>query len=142
MKYRDAIYGRCLVGRIEKGEDLLDAFSSFARSNQIRLGFITAIGALQEARIALYDQQKFEYITWDIKEESEIDNLTGNISIKDGEVFCHLHATLTKPDGHTIGGHVCRGCVVFACEFIVQEIIGEDFVRVPDKDTGLSLWQI
>lgn len=142
MKFRDVMHGRVLLGRLEKGEDLLEAFTRFARCHQIRLGIITAIGALQAARIALYDQKSFKYTTWEINEESEIDNLSGNISLKDGEVFCHLHATLTMPDGRTIGGHVCEGCIVFACEFIVQEIIGEDFIRTPDKDTGLSLWQL
>ena len=130
------------MGRLEMGEDMLEAFTRFARSQQIRLAAITGIGALQKARISMYDQAKKSYNVMEINEETELTALLGNISMKDGEIFCHLHATLTDADGKAWGGHVCDGCIVFALEFEIRELLGEDFHRMPDKETGLVLWEI
>lgn len=142
MKYRDLLPGRQIVGRLEKGEDMLEAFTGLARSQQIRLAMITGIGALQKARISMYDQAKKNYNVMEINEETELTALVGNISLKDGDIFCHLHATLTDADGKAWGGHVCEGCIVFALEFEMRELLGEDFHRMPDEDTGLALWEI
>ena len=142
MKHRDLLPGRQIVGRLEKGEDVLKAFTRFAQSQQIRLATITGIGALQKARISMYDQAKKNYNVMEINEETELTSLVGNISLKDGETFCHLHATLSDADGKAWGGHVCEGCIVFALEFEMRELIGEDFHRMPDENTGLALWEM
>ena len=142
MKHRDLLPGRQFLGRVEKGEDMLEAFTGFARREQIRLATITGIGALQKARISMYDQEKKSYNVMEINEETELTALLGNLSLKDGEIFCHLHATLTDADGKAWGGHVCEGCIVFALEFEIRELMGEDFHRMPDEETGLTLWEI
>ncbi len=142
MKYRDVILGRYWLGRLEKDEDLLESLTKFARSNQARLAIITGIGALQKARLAIYDQHKKQYIITDINEPAEVASLIGNVSMKDGEVFCHLHATLTCESGKVVGGHVCEGCSVFALEFMVQEMQGEALLRLLDEETGLALWNL
>jgi len=142
MKYRDVIRGRQWMGRVEKGEDLLEALTRFARSNQVRLGIVQGIGALQKARLSIYDQEKQEYDTLEIDKPVEVTNLTGNISLKDGAIFCHLHATLADREGKALGGHVSEGCKVFAFEFIVQDLVGDAFHRAPEEETGLTLWDI
>jgi uncharacterized protein len=142
MKYRDILPGREWLGKIEKDEDLLDSMTDFARKNQIRLGAISGIGALQKARIAIYDQEEKVYKTIEINEASEITNLTGNISMKNGEIFCHIHVTLSQEDGSGMGGHVCKGCTIFALEFQVRELTGDAFLRQHDNATGLPLWNI
>jgi predicted DNA-binding protein with PD1-like motif len=142
MKYRDVLQGRHWIGRLEKGEDILEALTDFARKNQVRLGIIHAIGALQKAKFSIYDQVKKQYREINIDTETEVTCLLGNISMKDGGVFCHLHITLTDEEGKGLGGHVCPGCIVFALEFEIREMIGEDFHRMPDEETGLSLWEL
>ncbi|MBN1900612.1 DNA-binding protein [Candidatus Sumerlaeota bacterium] len=142
MKSRDVLSGRQWLGRLEKGEDILEAVTEFARRNQIRLGIIQGIGALQKAKFSIYDQVKKQYHEIVLDEEAEVTSLSGNISMKDGAVFCHLHITLANGEKKAMGGHVCPGCIVFALEFEIREMIGEDFHRMPDEGTGLSLWEI
>lgn len=142
MKYRDVLQGRQWMGRLNKDADLLESFTEMARVNQVRLGWITDIGALTRARLSAYDQKTRKYVEFELDGPLEILNLTGNISMKDGEIFCHIHATLAREDGCTIGGHVCEGCSIFALEFHVKELTGESFLRLPDEDTGLSLWNL
>ena len=52
----------------------------------------------------------------------------------------HAHAALAGHGG-TIGGHVVPGCTIFACELILQELVGEDLERACDEQTGLPLWR-
>jgi len=142
MKYRDVLQGRQWLGRLEKGEDALEAFTRFARANQVRLGVINGIGALQKGKISIYDQEKREYKTISLNKETEVTRLAGNISLKEGDVFCHLHVTLSDEKGNALGGHVCQGCIVFALEFEIKELLGDDFHRTPDEGTGLALWNV
>ena len=142
MKCRDVLVGRQWMGRLVKGDDLLESLTELMRKNQVRLGVVRGIGAIQKGRIAIYDQKEKKYTELAIDHPVEITHLEGNVSIKDGEIFCHLHATLCGEDGRATGGHVCKGCQVFAFEYTVQEYLGEDFVRTPDEETGLSLWNL
>lgn len=70
----------------------------------------------------------------------EILSLKGNISIKDGEPFLHLHIVLSKEDFTCIGGHLYEA-EVFAFEFEIVEFEGNSFQRGFDEDTGLFLWK-
>jgi predicted DNA-binding protein with PD1-like motif len=62
----------------------------------------------------------------------------GNISLKDGEPFAHIHVSLGGPDGKLYGGHLVEG-EVFVAEVFIQELLGEPLERKP-QDNGLSLW--
>ena len=67
--------------------------------------------------------------------------LLGNVSRRDGATAVHLHATLADHDVACYGGHVAAGCVVFACELFIQELVGEPLERSFDEVTGLPLWK-
>lgn len=129
------------VGKLDRGDDLLEALTDVARENGIRLGQVKAIGALEKACIAYYDQTTKTYNYLDLSGGHEILNLTGNISRKDGEPMVHAHVTLSDEEGRAFGGHLGKGSVVFACEFWIQPWIGPDLVRGFDEDTGLPLWE-
>ena len=132
--------GFVYMGRLSYNSDLLDSLSEVCRERGVTLGRIEAIGALRGARLGYYDQKSLEYkyLTWD--KGLEITSLMGNISIKDGEPMVHAHLTLADEEGRTFGGHLARGCPVFACEFILRVYSGPDFVRSHDTQTGLPLW--
>ena len=67
--------------------------------------------------------------------------LEGNISLKDGKPFAHIHLVLSDEEGRSIGGHCFEGCYVFVCELVIRELIGEELYRVPQEECGgLNLW--
>ncbi|MEO2152751.1 MAG: DUF296 domain-containing protein, partial [Thermococcus sp.] len=68
----------------------------------------------------------------------ELLTLLGNVSIKDGRPFAHLHVTLGNASGDVFGGHLMRG-EVFVAELYVQELLGEPLVR-KERGNNLSLW--
>jgi len=140
--YREIRKGRTIMGRLAKGADLLSALEQVCRETGVRLGELTAIGAVGKARVGYYDQERqgYAFEQWD--RPLEILSLVGNVSLKDGEPFVHAHVTLADERGRGFGGHLAEGTTVFACEFVLREYLSEkDYVRVPDAHTGLSLWE-
>lgn len=130
------------LAKLTHGSDLLEELTGICKERNIQLGRIEAIGAVQKAGIGFYDQRKQEYQYITIDEPLEITSLTGNVSIKDGAPFVHVHATLAGPNGRAYGGHLTQGTIIFACECMIETFDGPAFERAFDRETGLSLWKI
>lgn len=137
---RNVSSSHIFMGKLRHGGDLLEEITAICREKGIRLGRVQALGAVQKARLAFYDQKKQTYGFFDLDRPLEILNLTGNISVKDGEPIIHAHVTLSDHDGKAYGGHLAQGTVVFACECIVEAFDGPAFSRTLDRETGLPLW--
>ncbi|HHW42311.1 MAG TPA: DNA-binding protein [Desulfotomaculum sp.] len=143
MLTRPVSRGRVIMGRLPKGADLLESLTRLCVNENIQLGDIRAIGAVQRARVGFYDQQKRTYSYLEFDRPHEIISLAGNVSLKDGQPFVHAHIGLMAEDGRMAGGHLAEGTVVFACEYVITELLHEKdsgFERVFDEDTGLFLW--
>ena len=130
------------MGRLRHGADLLEELTAVCIKQNITLGRIEGLGAVQKACIAFYDQQAREYRPVTIDLPLEILKLVGNVSLKDGAPFVHAHVTLGDAEGKAYGGHLAPGTVVFACEFILEVLEGPDFERGYDEETGLQLWKV
>jgi len=129
------------VARLPHGGDLLEEIAAVADAHGMQAAELRAIGALQTARLAFYDQTSHEYGEFPVDAPVELVGLLGNVSRRDGATAVHAHATLAGHDGACLGGHVAPGCVIFACELILQELVGEDLERAYDEQTGLPLWR-
>ena len=131
-----------IMGRVPQGEDLLGYLNQVCLGENIEAGQVSAIGAVNKARIGFYDQTKQEYGFIDLDEPLEIVSLMGNVSLKDGKPFVHAHVVLGDHEGKLFGGHLAEGAPVFACEFIITKFSSNQaFVRGLDQGTGLPLWQ-
>lgn len=131
---------RLLMGRLERGDDLLEQLTAFCHQHDIRAGAVWAIGAVERARLGYFDQAAGSYRTREWEQPLEIVSLSGNVSEKEGQPFAHLHAVLADEQGACHGGHLLEGCRVFACEFVVMKLEGEIPRRTTDPATGLALW--
>ena len=131
---------KLFMGNLNYGGDLLEEITDICRKNNIHLGRIEALGAVQKARLAFYNQETHEYQFFIIEQSLEITKLLGNISLKDGNPIVHAHITLANKTGKTYGGHLAPGTVIFACEFILEAFEGPIFERGFDEETSLSLW--
>jgi predicted DNA-binding protein with PD1-like motif len=130
-----------VVARLPHGGDLLEEIAAVADAQGMRAAELRAIGALRTARLAFYDQSEHTYGEFAVDEPVEILAVLGNVSRKDGATFVHAHATLSGHSGACVGGHVAPGCEIFACELILQELVGEPLEREFDEVTGLALWR-
>jgi predicted DNA-binding protein with PD1-like motif len=122
------------------GADLYDSISKICTEEDIKIGKVTALGAVTQAAVSYYDQKKKVYKPITFKKHLEILNCTGNVSLKDGKPFVHMHATFADSKGTVVGGHLTAGTVVFACELTIEELEGKAVDREFDENTGLNLW--
>jgi predicted DNA-binding protein with PD1-like motif len=133
--------GRRVVARLPHGGDLLAEIAAVVDEHGMTTAELRAIGALSEARLAFYDQDTKTYGEFAVPGAVELLGLLGNVSRRDGATAVHAHATLAGHDGACVGGHVVPGCRIFACELVLQELVGEPLERGHDEVTGLPLWR-
>jgi predicted DNA-binding protein with PD1-like motif len=133
--------GRSFLGRLAKGDDLLQSLEKLCQEYNITLGEVRVLGAVTRARVGYYDQGKREYYFLDFDQPLEILALVGNISLKDDQPMVHAHVTLGDTAGRSFGGHLGEGTPVFACEFAIYEHLADQaLTRQYDPETGLTLW--
>jgi hypothetical protein len=132
--------GKELMVRLKHDADLVQSIAELARSKGVEAGSFTAIGALKSARLGYYDQSSHEYREIRIDSPCELASCTGNISLKDGELFAHVHVVLADEAGNTKAGHLLEG-IVFAAEVHLRQLEGPKLERKYDEVTGLSLWK-
>jgi len=133
--------GRSLLVRAEYDSEIISFITELVRKNKIMTACFTAIGALKNAKLGFYDQEKHEYSELVFSSPQEIASCTGNVSLKEDEPFVHTHAVLADRKGTTNGGHLLEG-KVFAAEVHLIELVGKELVRKKDDITGLSLWDL
>jgi hypothetical protein len=133
---------RLFMGKLSHGDDLLEEITKVCQNENIKLGSVEALGAVQRARLGFYNQKTHAYQFVSLDQALEITGLVGNISVKDGNPIVHAHITLADETGKAYGGHLASGTVVFACEFILEAFDGPSFERGFDEETGLPLWKM
>jgi len=129
--------GRAFLIRCPEDEDLVKFVEDFARKNGINAGIVNAIGTLKNARLGYFNKEKGKYEEIDIRGYRELLSAMGNISLKNGDVFVHIHVVLGDREGNTVGGHLIEG-KVFVGEVFVLELRGEKLERI--KEGSLYLW--
>jgi hypothetical protein len=139
---RTSSANRILTARLPHDEDLLECINSICTENQIHMATVSGIGALSSSAIAFYDHDRKIYDDMSFPDPCEIVSLIGNVSLKNGQPICHAHIALSDHSGKMYGGHLIKGCKIFACEVIITELNGEPFERGFDDITGLPLWNI
>ncbi len=129
-----------ILVRLPKGADLLLTLNALCKEKNITRGSVQVIGALEAAGLGYYLQDEKRYENHTVNEHMEILCGIGNISLKDGVPFVHMHLTLSKRDLSVIGGHTTPGNIIFAAEALITPVPGETLVREVDEATGLPLW--
>lgn len=133
--------GTAWIIRIQRGEEVVASLQKACTENQIRLGIVSAIGAVNEATIGLYDVDNKVYHSESYTGDMEIVNLSGNVSTMNDEIYLHLHASLSDSSHKLFGGHLNRAVVSATCEVFIQTIPGS-IDRFKDSETGLNLLDI
>ncbi len=130
--------GRSFLFRVPEGGELLSFINRFAEAKGIKTGTVNAIGSLKNPKIGYFDEGAGEYRVIELTGTYELVSLMGNISIKDGKPFAHIHVALGDSEGKLWGGHLSEG-EVFVAEVFIQELLGGTLER-KERENGLSLW--
>jgi len=131
---------RTHVLSITEPVDISGFIEEYCEAQQLASGYVSGIGAIRKLVFSFYDFKKKKYLETTIEENLEMISLTGNISLKDGKAFPHLHVSAGKRDGTVLGGHCAPGTIVYPGELFIFEMEGKEFQRKKDEETGLYLW--
>jgi hypothetical protein len=136
MEYKR--FGNKIVVRLDKGDEVVQSIKTICADNNITLGSITGIGAVNKVVIGLFETQTKHYHSQEFTGDMEITSLMGNISRMNGEVYLHLHANLGNIEFKTIGGHL-NSAIISATGEMVIDIIDGEVSRGFSEEIGLNL---
>ena len=123
----------------DAGDAVLEGLLSFASETDVRTSRVNGIGAFSECSIAFFDRDSRAYEEIPVSEQVEVLSLLGNITLgPEGRHRLHVHVTLGRRDGSTLGGHFLDGRVWPTLEVFVTETTGT-IARAVDEDSGLPL---
>ncbi len=121
--------------RLDQGQDLFPALSTFARDHSIRAAVVVSgVGMLKDAVIGYWNGS--EYVQKTLPEPHEVVGLHGSLAEAEGPSV-HLHVALAAPDHTLVGGHLMRGTVWILNEIFVDTFPGRTWARPMDETLGL-----
>lgn len=139
MRYQR--FGDTYFLRLDPDRDIPTAIVDFAADQCIDAGTVTGIGTGHDWVLGFFDRSTCEYARQAFGGEWEILALGGNLAIKDGRPFAHLHVVLGGPDFRTVGGHLFEGSVSSTAELVIRKLPGYQ-LRGRDEATGLHLLEL
>lgn len=139
MKYKRLNTSWIIV--LEKSDKIIDKLTEFVRKENIKSGYFSGIGAVNNAELAHFSCSHKEYSSKLLTESLEIVSLSGNVAYKDNDIVIHAHAALGTKDMVLYGGHLKEAEVSATCEIIFNEF-NIKINRKHNKDIGLNLMDL
>jgi len=131
-------FGNVYVVRLDKDEEIIETLKGFCATNQITLGWVSGIGAVNRVTLGLFETKPKRYIAEELTGDFEITSLSGNITTMNKEVYLHFHATVSDLQHKTYGGHLTSAVVSATAELIVVSVAGI-VDRKLSQEIGLNL---
>jgi predicted DNA-binding protein with PD1-like motif len=111
--------------RIDPGEEIISMIQNYAQMHEIHCGVVSLVGAMHNVRLIVPgNADRVEPIVQTFSGKSEI-VASGNISLKDGTPFVHLHGVRIDDAYQVKGGHIVSGEVILTVEVTIIEGEGE-----------------
>ena len=106
----------------EADDRVLEGILRFAAEADVGACHVSGIGAFSDATIAFFDRDSLGYEHIPVAKQVEVLALLGNITLgPEGEWRAHIHVTLSRRDGSTLGGHFIDATVWPTLEVFVRE---------------------
>lgn len=138
MEYKKI--GNKYVVRLDKDEEIVETLKKFCKDQQITLGWVSGIGAVNKAKIGLFETSSKKYHSIELEGDYEITSLLGNISTMNGEVYLHLHINLSDEEYNTRGGHLNSAVISVTGELMIESIEG-NVDREFSEEIGINLYK-
>jgi predicted DNA-binding protein with PD1-like motif len=122
----------------DKGDEVMEHLTAFAREYGLTAAHFTAIGAFGDVTLGFLDPETKEYEPIVVDEQVEALSLVGDVSLDETGPHVHAHVVVGKRDGRAYGGHLLEAHVWPTLEVVLTESPAELQRRV-DPDTGLAL---
>ncbi len=136
MNHRKVDRGYVLI--LDKGEPVIESIIRFAEAENIKNAHFSAIGAVDRVSCGYYalDEKQYHFKQYD--QMLEVVSATGNVMLKEGKPFVHLHAVFTDTDNVAFGGHVEEMRVGVTLE-VMMIVLDSELSRKHNEEIGLYL---
>ncbi|MES3629706.1 MAG: DNA-binding protein [Longimonas sp.] len=118
--------------------DFMEELAAFGERRSVQSATFQGIGAFSSATLAFFDREAQRYDPIEVATQTEVLHVSGNLTHHEGEIRVHAHATLSYPDGSTIGGHLLQATVWPTLELQCQTY-STRIGRTDHEDIGLPL---
>lgn len=124
--------------KIGKGEEVLSSLTDFCVREGIENALIKGIGAVEWVSCGYYalDTKTYHFTQYD--QLVEVASMTGNVMLKEGKQFLHVHAVFTDTSNTAFGGHVEEMRVGVVLEVVLTPLTSR-IERKLDEHIGLFL---
>ena len=136
MEYRK--FGDTYIVRMDPGEEILTQLKVFAEQEGVKLASVTALGAVKDFTVGVFDTGAKVYKSNRFQGVYEIVSLVGTINTMNDAFYCHLHMCAADQEGHAFGGHLHEAVISATCELVVTCLPGRTD-RVFSDQVGLNL---
>lgn len=143
----EARHTRCVMGRLEPGEPVVEGLQQLARFEKIDAGFVRAQGSVEEIELLRYDPAARRYVPLVSADAGdgpwELVSLQGSVSLLRGEADVRLWAVIAGARAGVplvYAGRLGRAQAVYV-EFAIDVCDDGDLERRDDAVTGLPLWR-
>lgn len=110
MKYKR--FENEIVVTLDTDENIHDSIKEVCRLENVMMGTVTGFGGVRFLKVGIWNNENNDYdYLIDDKSNMELLNLTGNISLIDGNIHTHIHVTAADNKFRTFGGHLAEGIV-------------------------------
>ena len=134
-------FGDRVQVRFESGEQVAAALLAWLKAEKIGFATMTGLGAVSGATVSYWNAAAREYEQHQLDEQMEVVSLIGNVSIKEGEPFTHIHVALGRRDLSIVGGHFNDATVHPNLELWLRPE-AEAVERTLDQACGLYVMQL
>ena len=106
--------------RLDRGEGVTESLTAFLKEREIRGGWLSGIGGVENAELGFYDLASRTYRRRRVEGTVELIHYAGNITMLDGEPFIHAHAVVSGADFRPLSGHFFEARVAVTGEFVIR----------------------
>ena len=123
---------------LKSGAKVPEDIVSIAVREKIGTASVQAVGGVDRLRLAYFNREEKKYEEHDFNEFMEVTSLLGNITLKDGKPFLHVHGNFGRRDLSVLGGHVMSAVVAPILEVVITPTKNRA-LRKFDHDLGLNV---
>lgn len=139
MKYKKC--NNKILVRIDPNEEIITEITNVANQEKIKLASISAIGAVNNFTIGVYNTKEKKYYSNNFTGNYEIVSLLGTITTMNNLTYLHLHMSVGDERGIVVGGHLNNAIVSATCEVVI-DIIDDYMDRIYNEEIGLNIFNI
>lgn len=138
MEYR--VFDKTVIVRMDPGEEVIAQLKAVCERENITLAEVSALGALREFSVGLYDTVEKQYHANVIRKPVEVTSLWGTVTTQKGAFYAHLHMSAADIEAKEYGGHLQSAVVSATLEMVIHVIDGRVERRF-DPEIGLNLFE-